>query len=434
MNDTDATTNDAPTTIKITVNASLAQDLQKLEVKLPAETVAQGATVEVDVTALPTTENEDTGNASKFEEKHASGGGENVHKTPATENDADPHQEADSDHAHASNTEGKASNAKDEADTANVNSVESETGKLAQGDQLQVRKDDEASKVAKVDDGEADGQKQAQGVPMETCKEKGATVAKGTLSKEEKEISKMIAKTVSEDVAKQYTQATEIVRGAPDEEALQIASEHLVKALQSAEDKDQAGEAYAELSLTYGQVMLGFVIRRAMGSGVLGSGVKAEGAEEDIGNEEEDVVDEEEEEQITWTQLEIARVTFEKLIESGNERLKRRLAEAHRTLGELLVALDQASQAGAEFGKGSELCDGRDRAECLHKQYLAMRREDKSVAGNALRKCITELEGLGEAKDTDLVAELKDELRGFAAEGEQNGETGGLGGASLGSG
>ena len=215
------------------------------------------------------------------------------------------------------------------------------------------------------------------------------------------------ASAVERDLGKSarenYEFAEPLVTKVANLEGLESATERLVAALQKAPEEKSTTRGYGELALLYGRALLGFVIRGATDGDVLGNtgGGGEDGGEEDVKDAEE--TKEESTEELCWTQLEVARLAFQK---GGYES---RLCVAIRTIGEFLLACDQASAAGEEFQSAAQLCSGRERAECLYKRYLSLRRVSVEDARKSLEQAITTMEAISGTEA--VVAEMKDELR-----------------------
>lgn len=193
-------------------------------------------------------------------------------------------------------------------------------------------------------------------------------------------------------------------------ESLDKATEHFVRALRAIPDAKSTTAGYGELCLAYGKALLGFVVQKASESGVLGGDV--EGAlkkgKVSIEGEEGNLEEEESDEELCWTQLEVARVAFEK---TGK---KNRLAEVRMTIGDFLLICDQATAAGEEFRQAAEIYEGRAKAECLYKMFLALRKEKKDEAREALEKSLKIMADIPDVED--VVREMKDELEVVKAE------------------
>lgn len=264
-----------------------------------------------------------------------------------------------------------------------------------------------------------------------------------------------VAKSLGEEVGKLYTEAMAKSTGKADMESLTEATALFVKALQQISGEKTVTAGYGELALGYGKALLTFVVKGATSGGVLGGDVEGEltkgraVVEEDVDGTvaekdgaEEDIEQEESDEELTWTQLELARVTFEKVTSHESEHAKKyveRLAEAHMTLGEFLLACDQASGAGDEFNKAAGMWTGRQRAESMYKRYLALRQEDRAEAVRSLQESVAVLEkveqDLGaagkeeEVKDVkEVLQEMREELRVVAESVEKVGTGSGDGG------
>ena len=239
----------------------------------------------------------------------------------------------------------------------------------------------------------------------------------------------VVREDLGEEIAKLYSEGRALAKaGRKDGDSLQNATQKYVSALEAAGTGKETTAGYGELSLSYGQALLSFVVRGAAAGGVLGGDVesavqrgkastagasdRAEGDndEEELGEEK----DADEDESLTWTNLEVARVALAKAAEKDKKKFGVRLAAAHATLGEFLLACDQASDAATEFKQAAELHDNaRPKAEALYKRYLALRREEPAEALIALRESVKAFESVEDGKD--VLKDLMDEEKSFAS-------------------
>lgn len=197
--------------------------------------------------------------------------------------------------------------------------------------------------------------------------------------------------------------ATEEKAGAMLQEATRL----FVLLLTSVPEDAQESAGFAELLTGYGKSLLGFVRKAGQRQGVLGAKAKSEGAQP----EEEDLEEEEDDEELAWTQLEAARVAFERLVKQGDDRFNSRLGDVHSCLGDLLLEGDAWEAAAREYDLASKLLCGRRKAEVLYKQYLAMRRDAAVKAVEALKESVRVFEDV--ESDEETIKELKEELSGF---------------------
>lgn len=187
---------------------------------------------------------------------------------------------------------------------------------------------------------------------------------------------------------------------------LQEATRLFVLLLTSVPDEAQDSAGFAELLTGYGKSLLGFVRKAGQRQGVLGA--KAKG---DADPAEEDLEDEDDNEELAWTQLEAARVAFERLVKGGADRFNSRLGDVHSCLGDLLLEGDAWEAASREYDNASTLLSGRRKAEVLYKQYLAMRRDAAVKAVEALKESVRAFEDAD--SDEETIKELREELSGF---------------------
>lgn len=239
----------------------------------------------------------------------------------------------------------------------------------------------------------------------------------------------IVKDTLGEEVCQLFVKAVKQLNGASDDvsRVLQATGSFVIALKHVPEDK-QTTVAFGVISLPYGRSLVRYLELEGSGStAVVGKIVKAlqsaaaggavaeddaDGDEEDDDNEagegEEDIVGkdgDDEDIESAWTQLEVARVIFKR------EGQTLREAECRMTLGELLMACDEGKQAGVEFDEASKLfTDGRRKAECLYKKYLALRNGQKEDAMKALEEAVNVYEGAGAAEDVlaDMKVELKD--------------------------
>lgn len=194
-------------------------------------------------------------------------------------------------------------------------------------------------------------------------------------------------------------------------ERLEEATRLFVELLSSVGEEKQGHVGFAELLLGYGKALICFVQRNGATSGVLGDAVgkKEEESKQDAAAEED--VEDEDDEELAWTQLEAARVIFERHVKKGeNARYRERLGDVHATLGELLLEADAWDGAAREFATAATMVEGRYKAEVLYKRYLALRRDAAQEALVALRDSIKAFE---QTKDESTLSDLRDELRAF---------------------
>lgn len=195
---------------------------------------------------------------------------------------------------------------------------------------------------------------------------------------------------------------------------LEEATRLFVEMLSSVDEDKQAHSGFAELLLGYGKALVCFVERNGATHGVFGDALQKKGgsdqdeaAEEDVGDEDED------EDELAWTQLEAARVIFERCVKNGqSEKYRSRLGDVHATLGKLLLEADAWEGAAREFADAAKLLEDtpRYKAEVLYKRYLALRRDAAQEAVAALRDCITAFE---RTNDDITLRELRKELHNF---------------------
>lgn len=192
----------------------------------------------------------------------------------------------------------------------------------------------------------------------------------------------------------------------PDIVPLNEANQILVDLLTEIPEEKQSGPGFAELLLAYGKALLGLVRKAQMEAGLLGDAAKKV-----AGTDEEEDVMEEDDEELAWTQLETARVMFEKC-----DGMEDRLGEVHATLGNLLLESDSWEGSAREFGRAAELLKGRARAEVLYKKYLALRRDQPAEALETLRVSITQFESAvdGEEGEGCTLKDMRQELQAFA--------------------
>lgn len=243
----------------------------------------------------------------------------------------------------------------------------------------------------------------------------------------------MVTEALGEEVCVLFVKAVRQLNGASDDVSRVLkATASFVSALKSIPEEKQTTVAFGIVALPYGRAMVRFLelegsgstavvgkIIKAMQSAVAGAstGAKVSGddAEEDgeDGDEdgEEDIEEkdgDDEDIHSAWTLLEVARVNFKK------EGQTLREAECRVTLGELLMACDEGKQAAGEFEEASKLfTDGRRKAECFYKKYLALRNIQKEDAIKALEEAVKVYEGAGAFEDvlTDMKRELADMLQ-----------------------
>lgn len=193
-------------------------------------------------------------------------------------------------------------------------------------------------------------------------------------------------------------------------EMLEEATRLFVLLLTKVPEDGQSAAGFAELLTGYGKALLGFVRRAGQRKGVLGAGVKGEegqGGEAGV----EDLEEQDDNEELAWTQLEAARVVFDRLVKEGEERYQIRLGDVHGCLGDLLLEGDAWEGAAREYEIAAGLLTRRRKAEVLYKRYLALRRDDAAKAVESLRESVSAFEEV--ESDEDTVKELREELQGF---------------------
>lgn len=236
--------------------------------------------------------------------------------------------------------------------------------------------------------------------------------------------SEAVAELLGEDAAQTFRRAMALtlasglaeVGGGADSSAtehkagvmLEEATRLFVMLLTQVPEDSQSCAGFAELLTGYGKSLLGFVRRAGQKQSVLGGKMEGEHPPP-----EEDLEDQDDNEELAWTQLEAARVAFDRLVKRGEDKYSGRLGDVHGCLGDLLLEGDAWEAASREYETASELMNGRRKAEVLYKQYLAMRRDAAAKAVEALRKSVQTFEEV--ESDEETIKELKDELRGYEA-------------------
>ena len=194
-----------------------------------------------------------------------------------------------------------------------------------------------------------------------------------------------------------------------DMDNLKTATVYLVRAFKLIPDEKSTTAGYGELALAYARALLGFVSHRASDGGVLGGDVMGALKKGKVSidgeptEEDDDLEEEESDEMLCWEQLELARVAFEK---SG---MRKRLGEVLALIGDFLLICDQATMAGEEFEKAAQIYEGREKAECLYKVFLALRKEKKEQAVKALKSSLEIMKGMDQ-KDETLLKDMQQEL------------------------
>lgn len=236
--------------------------------------------------------------------------------------------------------------------------------------------------------------------------------------------SEAVAELLDDDAAVTFRRAmaltlasglAEVGGGADDAEAteqkagvmLEEATRLFVLLLMQVPEDSQTCAGFAELLTGYGKSLLGFVRNSGQKQGVLGG--KMEGGKP----AEEDLEDQDDNEELAWTQLEAARVAFDRLVKRGEDKYNGRLGDVYGCLGDLLLEGDAWEAASREYETASQLMKGRRKAEVLYKQYLAMRRDAAAKALDALRESVRVFEEVESEEET--IKELKEELSGYEA-------------------
>lgn len=287
------------------------------------------------------------------------------------------------------------------------------------------------AEVNAAEDGDGDNKEAGEGETEQVVEEEKEDDSWYGAGPADEEVT-IVREALGEEICEPFIKAVRQLNGASDDVSRVLeATASFVTALKRIPEEKQTSVAFGIVALPYGRALVRYIelegsgstavvgkIIKAMQSAVAGAstGAKVSGddAEEDgeAADEEgeEDIEDkdgDEEDIDSAWALLEVARLNFQK------EGQTLREAECRVTLGELLMACDEGKQASGEFEEAAKLfTDGRRKAECFYKQYLALRTVQKSDAVKALEEAVKVYEGAGAFEDvlTDMKRELADML------------------------